>query len=65
MRPENLLADRVEWAIYNSVRYLDHVTTMETELGVVYEEAESVVVQAWMTMMEATPEAARAWAQGL
>jgi hypothetical protein len=65
MRPENLLADRVEWAIYNSVRYLDHVTGMETELGIVYEEAESVIVDAWMTMMEATPEDARVWAQGL
>lgn len=65
MRPENLLADRVEWAIYNSVRYLDHVTSMETELGIVYEEAESVIVDAWMTMMEATPDEAQAWAQGL
>ncbi len=65
MSPENLMADRIEWAIYNSVRYLDHVTSMETELGVVYEEAESVILDAWMTMMEATPDDANAWAQGL
>lgn len=65
MSPENLLADRIEWAIYNSIRYLDNVTTMETDLGVVYEEAEAVVLDAWMTMMEASPEEARAWAEGL
>jgi hypothetical protein len=63
--PENLLADRLEWAIYNSVRYLDDVTSMETELGVVYEEAEAVIVDEWVAMMHATPEEGRAWAEGL
>jgi hypothetical protein len=65
MSPENLMADRLEWAIYNSVRYLDGVTSMETELGVIYEEAESVIVSAWMTMMQSTPEEALAWADSL
>ena len=65
MSPENLLADRIEWAIYNSVRYLDDVTSMEAELGVVYEEAEAVVLNEWMTMMEASPVEARVWAEGL
>jgi hypothetical protein len=65
MSPENLLDDRLEWAIYNSVRYLSDVTSMETELGVVYEEAEAVLLDAWMNMMEASPDEARAWAEGL
>jgi hypothetical protein len=65
MSPENLLIDRIEWAIYNSVHYLDDVTSMETELGVVYEEAEAVVLDAWMNMMEASPDEARAWAERL
>lgn len=65
MSPENLMADRIEWAIYNAVRYLDHVTSMETELGVVYEEAETVILDAWMTMMERTPDDASVWAEGL
>ena len=63
--PENLLADRLEWAIYNSVRYLDDVTSMETELGVVYEEAETVIVNEWVSMMQATPEEGHAWAERL
>ena len=63
MSPENLLADRLEWAIYNSVRYLDDVTSMETELGIVYQEAEAVIVKEWVAIMQATPEEGRAWAE--
>ena len=65
IKPENLLGDRLEWAIYNSVRYLDNVTSMETELGVVYEEAEAVIVAEWASMMDATAEEAQAWARSL
>jgi len=62
MSPQNLNVDRLELAIYNSVRYLDDVTSMETELSVVYEEAETVLLNAWMNMNQATAEEARAWA---
>lgn len=65
MNPENLLTDRLEWAIYNSVRYLDDVTSMETELGVVYEEAEAVILNSWAAMMQKTPDEARAWGESL
>jgi hypothetical protein len=65
MSPENLSNDRLEWAIYNSVRYLDDVTSMETELGVVYEQAEAVIVDSWAVMMERTSDEARAWGEGL
>ena len=33
----------VELAVYNSIRFLDEVTQMETELGIVYSEAAAVV----------------------
>ncbi|MFQ6005941.1 MAG: hypothetical protein ACE5OQ_10595 [Woeseia sp.] len=41
--PQNLSEETLDLAIYNSIRYLDDVTRMETELGVVYTEAESVI----------------------
>ena len=41
--PQNLSADKLDLAVYNSIRYLDEVTQMETELGIVYSEAEAVV----------------------
>lgn len=41
--PQNLSADRLDLSIYNSVRFLDAVTSMETELGIVYEQAEAVI----------------------
>lgn len=37
--PQNLADDNLKLAIYNSIRYLDTVTGMETELSVVYAEA--------------------------
>ena len=37
-------------------------TTMETELSVVYSEAETVIVDTWSSMTDMTPEEARAWA---
>ena len=60
--PQNLGADRLDLAIYNSVRYLGDVTAMETELDVVYEQAELIIQNAWMTMKEATADEALAWA---
>ena len=41
--PQNLSEEKLDLAIYNAIRYLDDVTGMETELGGVYAEAESVL----------------------
>jgi hypothetical protein len=41
--PQNLSEDKLDLAIYNSVRYLGDITGMETELGVIYGEAVSIV----------------------
>lgn len=60
--PQNLSQDRLELSVYNSVRYLDNVTSMETELSVVYNEAEAVIRDAWMSMRRATVDDYRAWA---
>jgi len=43
--PQNLGEGRLKLAVYNSIRYLDNVTGMETELGIVYAEA-MLVIQA-------------------
>lgn len=47
MGPKNLSSQGLELAIYNSIRYLDKVTAMETELGAVYAEAEELLKDAW------------------
>lgn len=41
--PQNLTDERLDIAIFNSIRYLDDVTQMESELGIVYSEAIGVV----------------------
>jgi hypothetical protein len=41
--PQNLAEGRLKLAVYNTIRYLDNVTGMETELGVVYTEAETII----------------------
>jgi hypothetical protein len=41
--PQNLSEDRLDLAIYNSVRYLEDITNMEQELGVVYFEVTNVL----------------------
>lgn len=41
--PQNLAEGRLKLSVYNSVRYLDNITSMEAELGVVYSEAASVI----------------------
>lgn len=49
--PQNLSEDKLRLAIYNSIRYLDSVTTLETELSITYAEATSVIqsIQGEMT----------------
>lgn len=41
--PQNLAEGRLKLSVYNSVRYLDSITGMEAELGVVYSEAALVI----------------------
>jgi hypothetical protein len=41
--PQNLSDDKLKLAVYNSIRYLDSVTTLETELSITYKEATSVI----------------------
>lgn len=45
--PQFLTPESLDIAIYNSLQYLEDMTGMETELGVVYAEATSVVESAW------------------
>jgi hypothetical protein len=48
--PQNLAEGRLKLAVYNSIRYLDNITGMETDLGVVYSEA-ATVIQAELARM--------------
>ena len=41
--PQNLSEVKLTLAAYNSIRYLDDITSMEEELGVIYNEAFSVI----------------------
>ena len=61
MRPENLLPEKLPLTVYNSVRYLNDVIAMETELSIVYGEAEAVILNAWAKMNDATNDEAIAW----
>lgn len=55
--PQNLSQDKLDLAVYNAIRYLDEITSMETELGVIYTEAESVIRSARRIMSgEQEPE---------
>ncbi len=45
--PQVLTPETLDIAIYNSLQYLEDLTGMEIELGVVYAEATSVVESAW------------------
>lgn len=47
--PQNLSEEKLNLAVYNSIRYLDNITSMEEELGVIYEEA-YLVIQSARTM---------------
>ncbi|HZW60030.1 MAG TPA: hypothetical protein VFE85_07035 [Woeseiaceae bacterium] len=44
--PQNLSTEKLDLAVFNSIRYLTEVTRMEAELGVVYDEASSVIREA-------------------
>lgn len=46
--PQNLSEEKLGLAMYNSIRYLNDITRMEEELGVIYDEA-STVIQTAMT----------------
>ncbi len=48
--PQVLTQETLDVAIYNSLQYLEFVTGLETELGVVYTEAALVVESAWLEM---------------
>ena len=50
--PQNLSEERLNLAVYNSIRYLDDITSMEEELGVIYAEAFAVIQTARTTMDE-------------
>ncbi len=49
--PQNLAEDRLKLAAYNSIRYLDNITGMETELDVIYGEA-TIIIQAAIDAMD-------------
>ena len=49
--PQNLAEDTLKLAAYNSVRYLDNITGMETELGVIYVEA-TIIIQSAIDAMD-------------
>jgi len=53
--PQNLSEEKLDLAVHNAIRYLDDVTRMETELGGVYAEAESVILSAKQIMNVDTP----------
>lgn len=43
LSPQNLNDETLRHTVYNSVRYLDRIATMETELGIVYGEAIALI----------------------
>ena len=48
--PQYLAEDKLKLATYNSIRFLDDVTGMETELSVTYQEAARVVLAAFQKL---------------
>ena len=48
--PQVLSNDTLDLAVYNSLQYLEDVTSMETELAVVYSEATAVIELNWKNM---------------
>jgi hypothetical protein len=47
--PQNLSEEKLNLAVYNSIRYLERITSMEEELTVIYAEAFSVIQSARTT----------------
>jgi len=54
--PQYLTDDNLKLAVYNSIRYLDEVTSMETELGVTYIEASLVIEAALANLLSGGPD---------
>ncbi len=50
--PQNLSEEKLNLALYNSIHYLDNITSMEEELGVIYDEAFSVIQAARTTITD-------------
>ena len=63
--PQNLSEEKLNLAVFNAIRYLDGVTGMETELSVVYSEAESVILSTKQIMNEDPPKDLESLAQDL
>jgi len=63
--PQNLSESKLKLAMYNSIRYLDQVTSMETELGVTYVEAASIVEAAQNALSGKEPDVPPAGAKDL
>ncbi len=61
--PQNLTAERLNITVYNSIRYMEEVTRMESELGIVYSEAIAVVQSAIRSGNGDSPVALEALAQ--
>jgi hypothetical protein len=61
--PQNLTAERLNITVYNSIRYLEEVTRMESELEIVYSEAIAVVQSAIRSGNGDSPVAQEAVAQ--
>jgi len=61
MSPQNLSEDKLDLAVYNAVRYLNDLTKMEIELAIVYEEAQAVIRESWMSMKGASDEEVERW----
>jgi len=63
--PQYLAEDKLKLATYNSIRFLDEVTGMETELSVTYQEAGRIVLAALQKLDAAEGVVAEANAEDL
>jgi len=50
--PQSLSEEKLNLVVYNSIRYLDNITSMEEELGVIYDEAFLVIQSARTTIAD-------------
>ena len=63
--PQNLSEEKLDLAVYNSVRFLDDITSMESELGVIYSEAARVLRTAISELTDDAPSESEALAQDI
>jgi hypothetical protein len=63
--PQNLSEEKLDLAVYNSIRYLDDITSMEAELGGVYSEAQAVLMSAKTELNDDEPADSEALAQDM